>query len=95
MKLFLAIAAGGALRSLILGGLIETLALAWSPSVAIRGFLAVGVLGAITTLSALSMDFLLLYERGEWAAALYIMASVTLSLAGLVFGLRLIRLVLA
>ncbi len=83
------------LGSLLLGGLIETLAIAWSPSAAVRGFLEVGILGAFTTFSAFSMDVLLLYERGEWAAAaLYVAASVMLSLAGLVVGLRLVRLVL-
>jgi CrcB protein len=83
------------LGSLLLGGLIETLAIAWSPSAAVRGFLAVGILGAFTTFSAFSMDVLLLYERGQWvAAALYITASVMLSLAALVVGLRLARLVL-
>ena len=83
------------LGSLLLGGLIETLAIAWSPSAAVRGLLAVGILGAFTTFSAFSMDVLLFYERGQWAAAaLYITASVMLSLTALVVGLRLARLVL-
>ena len=83
------------LGSFILGGLIETLAVAWSPSDAMRGFLVVGGLGAFTTFSAFSMDVVLLYERGAWAsAALYIIASVMLALGGLVLGLRLARLAL-
>ena len=60
-----------------------------------RGFLAVGGLGAFTTFSAFSMDVVLLYERGAWAAAaLYVMASVMLALGGLVLGLRLARMAL-
>jgi CrcB protein len=84
------------LGSFFLGGLIEVLAISWSPSEAVRGFLVVGVLGAFTTFSTFSMDAFLLYERGQWvAAALYIVASVVLSLAGFFVGLRLFRLVLA
>ena len=83
------------LGSFLLGGLIEILAIAWSPTEAVRGFLVVGVLGAFTTFSTFSMDVFLLYERGQLvAAALYTTASVVLSLAGLIVGLRLVRLVL-
>lgn len=83
------------LGSFLLGALIELLAIAWSPSEAVRGFLVVGILGAFTTFSTFSMDVFLLYERGQLvAAALYTTASIVLSLAGLVVGLRLVRLVL-
>ena len=83
------------LGSFLLGGLIEILAISWSPSEAVRGFLVVGVLGAFTTFSTFSMDVFLLYERGQWtAAALYTTASVVLSFVGLIVGLRIFRMVL-
>jgi CrcB protein len=57
-----------------------------------RLFLATGVLGGFTTFSAFSLDALLLYERGEAAAAgLYVLGSVALSLMALAGGLALAR----
>lgn len=57
-----------------------------------RLFLTTGVLGGFTTFSAFSLDAALLYERGDLAgAALYVAASVVLSIAGLFAGLALIR----
>ncbi len=84
------------LGSLILGVFIEISALAWSPSAALRAFIAVGVLGGFTTFSAFSMDVVLLAERGrlEWAA-LYALASLTVAIGALVAGLRLTRWLLA
>lgn len=84
------------LGSLILGVFIELSALAWSPSAALRAFIAVGVLGGFTTFSAFSMDVVLLAERGrlEWAA-LYALGSMTLAIGALVAGLRLTRWLLA
>ncbi|MGD9478097.1 UNVERIFIED_ORG: fluoride efflux transporter CrcB [Roseateles sp. XES5] len=61
-----------------------------------RLFLATGVLGGFTTFSAFSLDAALLWERGEAGlAALYVGASVVLSLAGVAAGLWLSRLMLA
>jgi CrcB protein len=58
----------------------------------LRLFLATGVLGGFTTFSAFSLDVLLLWERGEAAmAALYVLGSVVLSVAGLFAGLWLVR----
>lgn len=83
------------LGSFILGGLTETLAIAWSPSEALRGFFTVGILGAFTTFSTFSIDVISLYQRGEWiTGSLYMLGSVALSLVGFVIGLRLLRLVL-
>ena len=49
-----------------------------------RLFLMTGILGGYTTFSAYSLDAALLYERGELAsAALYVVGSVALSIAGL------------
>jgi CrcB protein len=51
-----------------------------------------GILGGYTTFSAYSLDAALLYERGELAsAALYVVGSVVLSIAGLFAGLALVR----
>jgi CrcB protein len=57
-----------------------------------RLFLTTGILGGYTTFSAFSLDVALLYERGEMAqAALYVLASVGLAIAGLFAGLALVR----
>jgi CrcB protein len=57
-----------------------------------RLFLLTGILGGYTTFSAYSLDAALLYERGELAsAALYVVGSVVLSIAGLFAGLALVR----
>lgn len=82
--------------SLVMGLLVEAMALAWSPSQATRAFLTVGILGGFTTFSAFSLDVALLMERGTHAAAAgYVLASVGLSVGGLFVGLRLMRLVAA
>lgn len=55
-------------------------------------FLMVGVLGGFTTFSAFSLDTLLLVERGQAGlAALYVVASVILSLGALWCGVLLAR----
>jgi fluoride exporter len=55
-------------------------------------FLTTGILGGYTTFSAFSLDAVLLYERGAMGfAALYVLGSVVLSIAGLVAGLALAR----
>jgi fluoride exporter len=57
-----------------------------------RLFLTTGILGGYTTFSAFSLDVALLYDRGEIGlAALYVIASVTISIAGLFAGLALVR----
>jgi CrcB protein len=57
-----------------------------------RLFLTTGVLGGFTTFSAFSLETALLYERGEvLAAALYMIASAVLAVAGLFAGLAVIR----
>ena len=57
-----------------------------------RLFLMTGILGGYTTFSAFSLDTAVLYERGELGlAALYVIGSVALSIAGLFAGLALIR----
>ena len=57
-----------------------------------RLFLATGVLGGFTTFSAFSLDAALLWQRGEMGlAALYVGASVLLTLAGVATGLAAMR----
>jgi CrcB protein len=57
-----------------------------------RLFLTTGILGGYTTFSAFSLDAAVLYERGEVGlAALYVLASVVLSIVGLFAGLALVR----
>src|SRR3982751_4705571 len=57
-----------------------------------RLFLTTGILGGYTTFSAFSLDVALLYERGApGLAALYVLASVVLSIAELFAGLYLVR----
>jgi CrcB protein len=59
-----------------------------------RLFLTTGILGGFTTFSAFSLDAALLYERGQpGLAAVYVAASVALSLLGLFAGLWTSRLV--
>ena len=57
-----------------------------------RLFVTTGILGGYTTFSAFSLDAALLYERGALGlAALYVLGSVVLSIAGLLGGLALVR----
>ena len=57
-----------------------------------RLFLTTGILGGYTTFSAFSLDAVLLYERSELGlAALYVAASVLLSIAGLFAGFWIMR----
>jgi CrcB protein len=57
-----------------------------------RLFLTTGILGGYTTFSTYSLDSMVLYERGEIGlAALYVIASVVLSIGGLAAGLALVR----
>lgn len=58
----------------------------------LRLFLTTGILGGFTTFSAFSLDFALLFERGETMLAVaYVIASVALSLAAIFAGLWLVR----
>jgi CrcB protein len=78
--------------SLVMGLLIGYFAFAGGASQHWRLFLTTGILGGYTTFSAFSLDSVLLYERGEIGlAALYVVLSVVLSIAGLLAGLTLVR----
>lgn len=57
-----------------------------------RLFLTTGILGGFTTFSAFSLDVAALYERGELAlTAVYLVASVAVSLIAVFAGLALMR----
>ncbi len=61
-------------------------------TVNVVGGVLMGVLGGFTTFSAFSLDAILLWERGAIAAAaLYVGASVLLSIAALALGLGIVR----
>ena len=78
--------------SFALGGLVELSALVWSPSPELRAMLVVGILGSFTTFSAFSLDVVTLYERGNYGACgTYIVASVVLSVLGLIAGMHVVR----
>jgi len=78
--------------SFVMGLLIALMALKMQVSQEVRAFLTTGVLGGFTTFSAFSLDFALLVERRETGlAALYVIASVGLSLAAIFAGLKLGR----
>jgi CrcB protein len=77
---------------LLMGILIEALALKFHGSTEVRTVLATGVLGGYTTFSAFSMDFAFLVQRHEQAqAVLYLVGSVALSILALYVGLWLTR----
>ena len=78
--------------SLIMGLIAGYFAFKGDASQNWRLFLTTGILGGYTTFSAFSLDAALLYERGAVAmAAVYVIASVVLSIAGLFAGLAMAR----
>lgn len=78
--------------SFAMGVVVALFAHLGNPAQEWRAFLTVGLLGGFTTFSSFSLDAATLYERGEWAAAaLYILLSFVLSLAGIFAGLFLVR----
>jgi CrcB protein len=78
--------------SIIMGVLIELMALRWDPAPELRGFLLVGLLGGFTTFSGFSMETVLLLERGQvLAAGLYILLSVAVTIAGFAAAVMLTR----
>jgi len=78
--------------SLVMGLLAGYFAFKSGSSQHWRLFLTTGILGGYTTFSTFSLDTILLYERGQVAlAALYVVLSVALAIAGLLIGLALVR----
>ena len=78
--------------SFIMGLVVAYFAFKGDASQHWRLFLTTGILGGYTTFSAFSLDVALLYERGETGlAALYVLASVAVSIGALFAGLALVR----
>lgn len=78
--------------SLVMGMLIAYFAFIGSAPQHLVLFLTTGILGGYTTFSAFSLDAARLCEAGELGlAALYVLASVALSIGGLFAGLALVR----
>ena len=79
----------------VLGVLVEITALLWSPSEEYRAFLTIGLLGALTTFSAFSLDIVVLQERGETLlAVIYVALSVSGSIVAIFAGMSLTRTIL-
>ena len=77
--------------SLLMGQLVGALARGDGGDTA-RLFFGVGILGGFTTFSSFSMEFWMLFERGQNAqAAAYIFASVIGAIAACGLGLLLVR----
>jgi CrcB protein len=78
--------------SFLMGALAAYFAFKGEASQSWRLFMTTGILGGFTTFSAFSLDAALYYERGEiGSAALYVAASVVLSIVALFAGLLLVR----
>lgn len=78
--------------SLIMGFIIVWLSAREPNSPALRAFLTVGVLGAFTTFSTFSLDVVTLYkDKTIYVAGAYLLASVILSVSGLLAGLAIGR----
>ncbi len=83
------------LGSFAMGALVTFFALYYTPSPELRAFLAVGLLGAFTTFSTFSLDVVTLWDRGDIYHAIgYGLASLILSVGGLVLGMILVRQIL-
>ena len=80
---------------LLMGVLIEALALRFQGSVELRTLLATGVLGGYTTFSAFSMDFAHLMQKHDYVyAGAYLVGSVVFSILAVYAGLWLTRWIL-
>lgn len=80
------------LGSFLMGMLVALFAHFGDPRQSVKVFLATGILGGFTTFSTFSLDAVMLFERGSYAAAsFYIIGSVGFALAGLCLGQILMR----
>jgi CrcB protein len=80
------------LGSLVIGLMMELMALKWQVSQEMRAFMVTGFLGGFTTFSAFSFDVFRLVGTDRAAgAALYIAASVAVSVLAVFGGAALVR----
>ena len=78
--------------SIIMGALAGYFAFRGKAPQEVRLFLTTGLLGGYTTFAAFSLDFALLWDRGQLVlASVYVLASVAASLAGLMLALNIVR----
>ena len=76
------------LGCVILGTLVTVFAHIWSPTQEMRAFLTVGMMGALTTFSAFSLEVVLMIERAQWVmAAGYVAASVILCVEAILLSM--------
>jgi len=79
----------------VIGVFAEMIIRRFDASPELRLLLITGFLGGFTTFSAFSLDAISLFERGAVVSgAVYIVASVGLSMAGVIAGLALVRAIL-
>ena len=75
------------LGSFCLGGLLQLFSYTYVVSPEIRAFFGIGILGAFTTFSTFSLDFVTLWERDEILLAwLYFLVSVSFVIVGFLAG---------
>lgn len=80
------------LGGLLMGLIVEFGALKLNYSQEMRALLTTGLLGGFTTFSAFSLDTAVMIERGDWLnAALYVIASVVLSIGALFAAMYTVR----
>jgi CrcB protein len=80
------------LGSLAMGMLAGWFALEGEGGQTLRLFLTTGLLGGFTTFSAFSLDVVLLWERGQMAAAAgYVAASVGIAILAVLLGLAIVK----
>ncbi|MBJ7403239.1 MAG: fluoride efflux transporter CrcB [Bradyrhizobium sp.] len=78
--------------SFLIGAFTALFATRWNLPQAARIFLTVGICGGYTTFSTFSLDAWYLIERGQTvASALYMIASVVLSIGALIAALHVVR----
>ncbi len=78
--------------SILLGFLMRYFIDGVPVAVEARAFLTAGFCGGYTTFSTFSYETVALIEQGDWRrASMYVLASVTLSLAGVFAGIGLAR----
>ncbi len=78
--------------SFLIGLLVELVARRLNASMEMRLFLVTGVLGGFTTFSSFSLDAVSLFERGALGlSAVYVLASLLVSIAAVFAGLALGR----
>ena len=75
------------LGSFCLGGVMQLFSHTYPASPEIRAFCVIGILGAFTTFSTFSLDFVTLWERDQiLLASLYLLASVCFGIIGFLAG---------